>query len=178
MPDQVSDRRPNSNTLASIFGLDPERISPYVLGILIVYAILRNLFQAATKPFWYDELCTFILVRQQRLSTMWSALAHGADGNPPGFYLAERFASALLANENIAFRWLSILGFSCVLVSLFQLIRERRGSVIALFCASTPRSCGATCSSNEHASIKWAARLHGRRRPRQHDVSRSTYRLV
>jgi hypothetical protein len=138
MPGQGSDRAPNSNPSASIFGLDPERISPYVLGILIIYAIIRNLFQAAIKPFWYDELCTFILVHQQRLSTMWSALAHGADGNPPGFYLAERFATALVANENFAFRWLSILGFSCVLVCLFQLIRQRRGNVIALFCASIP----------------------------------------
>ena len=43
MPDQISDRAPNSNPSASIFGLDPERISPYVLGILIVYAIVRNL---------------------------------------------------------------------------------------------------------------------------------------
>jgi len=39
MPDQISDRAPNSNPSASIFGLDPERISPYVLGILIVYLI-------------------------------------------------------------------------------------------------------------------------------------------
>jgi hypothetical protein len=138
MPGQVSDRAPNSNASASIFGLDPERISPYVLGILIVYAIIRNLFQAATKPFWYDELCTFLLVHQQRISVMWGALAHGADGNPLGFYLAERFATALVTNENIAFRWLSILGFSCVLVCLFQLIRKRRGSVIALFCVSIP----------------------------------------
>ncbi len=90
------------------------------------------------KPLWYDEICTFILVRQQRIATIWSALKQGADGQPPAFYLAERFVTPLVANERIAFRLLSILGFQATIVCLFVLIRKKRGSAVALLCASIP----------------------------------------
>ena len=136
MPDQVFNPTPNSSPSSSLFGLDSEKISPYVLAILIAYAAVRNLCQAATRPFWYDEICTFIMVRQQHISTMWSALRDGADGQPPGFYLVERVATALVANENIAFRLLSIFGFSITVLCLFLLVRKRRGSAIALLCAA------------------------------------------
>ena len=115
-----------------------ERITPYLLCIVAVYATVRSFFLAATKPLWFDEFCTFIIVRQSHISGMWSALKHGADGQPPAFYLAERFATEFVANENIGFRWLSILGFSCVLLSLFLLIRKQRGGVVALLCAVIP----------------------------------------
>jgi hypothetical protein len=138
MPVEVSCRAPASTSSVSRFALDVERISPYLLGIFIVYAFVRNLFQAATKALWYDELCTLIIARQERISTIFNALKHGADGQPPAYYLAERFVAAFVGNENIALRLLSILGFSCVLLCLFELIRQRRGNVVALFCASIP----------------------------------------
>ena len=136
MPDRVFNPTPNSSPSSSLFGLDSEKISPYVLAILIAYAAVRNLCQAATRPFWYDEICTFIMVRQQHISTMWSALRNGADGQPPGFYLAERVATALVANESIAFRLLSMFGFSSTVLCLFVFVRKRRGSAIALLCAA------------------------------------------
>ena len=138
MPEEVSCRAPVSISSASPFALDVEKISPYLLAIFIVYAFVRNLFQAATKALWYDELCTLIISRQERISTIFGALRHGADGQPPLYYLAERLVAAFVANENIALRLLSIIGFSCVLFCLFELIRRKRGNVIALFCASIP----------------------------------------
>jgi hypothetical protein len=135
---EVSCPAPASTSSVSRFALDIERISPYFLAVLIAYALLRNLCQAAIKPLWFDEICTVILARQPRISTIYSALKHGADSQPIAFLLAERFVTAFVPSENISFRLLSILGFSCVLLCLFILIRQRSGNLVALFCASIP----------------------------------------
>jgi 4-amino-4-deoxy-L-arabinose transferase-like glycosyltransferase len=118
--------------------LIPKALSFFALAVLIAYAAARSLCQAATKPFWYDELCTFLMVGQQPISRMWEALKHGADGQPPGFYLVERFAVALTTNENIGFRWISIFAFSITVLCLFLLIRRRCGNMVALLCAAIP----------------------------------------
>src|ERR1700730_2676781 len=138
MPEEVSYAIPAPISSAPRFALVVERISPYLLAIFAAYAFVRNLCQAATKALWFDELCTLIIARQERISTIFSALKHGADGQPPAYYLAEPFVAVFVTNENIALRLLSILGFSCVLLCLFELIRQQRGNVIALFCASIP----------------------------------------
>jgi Dolichyl-phosphate-mannose-protein mannosyltransferase len=136
MPDQVTN--PMSERSSALLDLIVERASPFALAILIVYAAIRNLCQSATKPFWYDEICSSIIVKQPRISTMWSALKQGADSQPPGFYLAERLATKLMSNEAIAFRLLSVLAFSVTVICLFLFIRRREGSLIALLCAAVP----------------------------------------
>lgn len=136
--DQVSNPPSHSSSSRPLFGLHSEEISPYLLAVLIAYAAVRNLCQAATRPFWYDEICTFLMVRQEHISTIWKALKDAADGQPPGFYLAERVATALVANESISFRLLSIFGFSITVLCIFLLVRKRRGGAIALLCAAIP----------------------------------------
>ena len=68
---------------------------------------------------------------------LWSARndsqLYGAPSNKgpmsslPDSDVAERFVTPLLANENIAFRLLSIFGFLSTVLCLFVLIRKRRG---------------------------------------------------
>ena len=98
-----------------------EKLAVLGIWILIAYAIVRSLFAAASKPFWYDEVCTLIVARQPSVSAIWRALAQPADGQPPPFYLVERAAAALLHNPQIAFRLPSICGFACTLVCVFIL---------------------------------------------------------
>jgi hypothetical protein len=136
--DVGSGHDPTSSSSTTDFGLHVEKISPYILAILIGYAAVRNLFQAAARPFWFDEICTFFMVRQQHLSTLWKALKDAADVQPPGFYLAERVATAFVANENISFRLLSILGFSTTILCIYLFVRKTRGGAIALLCAAIP----------------------------------------
>jgi hypothetical protein len=138
LPDQDPNHPSISGSSPSPIGWISESVSPYFLAVLLAYAAVRCICQAATKPFWFDEVCTFIMVRQPRISTLWSALKQGADVQPPGFYIAERLATALVANENIGFRLLSILGFLCTVVCLFVLVRKRRGGAVALLCAAVP----------------------------------------
>ena len=113
-----------------------EKLAALGIWILIAYAIVRSLFAAASKPFWYDEVSTIILARQRTISAIWRALAHAADGQPPSFYIVERAAVALVQNPHIAFRLPSIFGFACALLCIFRFVRQRSGGVYALFCAA------------------------------------------
>jgi hypothetical protein len=135
MPTQDSTRPSSSESSPSLFNLYSDKLSTFLLAILLAYAGFTSICRAAARPFWYDEICTFIMLRQQRISYLWRALKQGADVHPPGFYIAERFAIAFAANENIAFRLLSILSFLCTVLCLFILVRKRRGGMISLLCA-------------------------------------------
>lgn len=140
MPNQETSTAPMSADARAPRRWISEALSFFALAILIVYAATRNLCQALTRPLWFDEIDTFILIRLQPMSRMWTALKHGADGQPPGFYLAERFAVAFAANENLAFRWLSMFAFSVTLVCLFLLVRRRAGGAAGVVCAAIPLS--------------------------------------
>jgi len=105
------------------------------LGALVIYVIVRGVVGAATKPFWYDELLTLVIAGQPSLREMWSAVARGFDGMPPGFYLVERAALGFIRNKEIALRLPSILAFPCTLICVFAYVKKRSGEVAACLCA-------------------------------------------
>jgi hypothetical protein len=49
MRDPVSKRAPSANSSLSLFGLDANKTSLFALAILIAYAAIRDLCQAATR---------------------------------------------------------------------------------------------------------------------------------
>lgn len=115
-----------------------EKSALFGLAILILYATFRNVCQALVRPLWYDEICTMLMVQQLHLHRLWQALAHGADGQTFAFYLLESVPAALIRNENLAYRGVSILGFALTLLCLFVAVRTRKGGAIALVCAAIP----------------------------------------
>jgi hypothetical protein len=119
-------------------GIISDTPTQWLLAAVIAYAVVRDLFQAATRPFWYDELCTWIIVKQGSVSAVWRALSHAVDSQPPPYYLIERLASLLTNNEHISFRIPSILGFSCVTFCLYSFVRKKSGGAVALACAMIP----------------------------------------
>jgi hypothetical protein len=42
---------------------DGEKLATLGLAALIAYAAVRNIVCAASRPFWYDELCTVAIAR-------------------------------------------------------------------------------------------------------------------
>jgi uncharacterized membrane protein len=108
------------------------------LVLLCIYAAFRSVLRAASRPFWFDEICTWIVMRQPSASALWGALRNGADGNPPLFYLIEKASSLLIGNQEIALRAPSIAAFICMLVCIFLFVRKRSGNLIALICAALP----------------------------------------
>lgn len=103
---------------------------------MIAYAAVRNFCAAAVRPLWLDEISTLIIVHQHRVSVMWDALKHGADGLPLPYYLLQWPVAGALGE--VSFRVLSILGFSITVACLFLLIRKRNSSTTALLCAAIP----------------------------------------
>jgi hypothetical protein len=136
--DKISERRSTPRSSQSPGGLVSDALATWLLVGVIGYAVVRGLFEAATRPFWYDELCTWVIVRQGSVSAMWRALSHAVDSQPPPYYLIERLSSALTNNELISFRIPSILGFSCVIFCLYSFIRKKSGGTVALACATIP----------------------------------------
>src|SRR5262249_54834177 len=100
------------------------------------YALLRSFVYAAIKPLWFDEVLTFVVSRQGHLSAIQSALKQGVDGNPPFFYLVEHASASIFSNENIGYRFPSILGFTCTLLLLFLFVKTVYGAKTAPACSS------------------------------------------
>ena len=125
-----------STRVTAHYGL--ERWASVGLAILLVYSSVRNLLVSASRPFWFDEIFTWALAHQPSATAIWSALEHGVDSNPPGFYIIERTVSLVVSHQEIALRLPSIIGFCCILACLFVLVKKRSGSTVALCCAALP----------------------------------------
>jgi Dolichyl-phosphate-mannose-protein mannosyltransferase len=108
------------------------------LLLLVVYGVARSVVGAEVKPFWHDEMCTWILANLPKASGIWGALEFSGDGQPPLFYLIERGASRLAANEHLSYRLPSIVGFSFTIVLIFLFVRKRCGNGGAIICAAIP----------------------------------------
>ena len=113
----------------------PKKLIYALMGLLLVYATLRCLVAAATKPFWYDELLTLIISSQGTWKGIMSALRAPLDAQPPLFYVIENFASHLLHNQEIALRLPSILALPCTLVCVFIYAKKQSGEVVAFLCS-------------------------------------------
>lgn len=114
-----------------------ERFGVWSIWILILYTAARNIWAAASRPFWYDELCTVAVARPGSIAEMWRAFQGAKDSNPPLFCLIEHAARVLAGNELVAYRLPSIAAFCCVLWCLFAVMRKRNGSVVAVVCSAS-----------------------------------------
>lgn len=112
-----------------------ERFALYGFIALLTYAIVRSIFQVAWRPFWFDEILTWAVVKQPSIPAIWSFLARAADGQPPMFYIVERFFRHLIPNDQIALRMPSLIAFSGMLVCIFAWVRKYSGGIVALLCA-------------------------------------------
>lgn len=106
--------------------------------LLLLYFLVRNLAAAVIKPFWTDELLTWIVARQPTVSAVFGALTQAVDGQPPTYHLFERFFDKLIPFDHIAFRLPSILAFCLFEWCIFIWLRERYRVGIALICLLIP----------------------------------------
>ncbi len=108
------------------------------LVVMLVCSIATGLYVAAHRPFWFDELCTVAVVRQQGVSRQWQALADAVDGNPPLFHLAEAAVGKLVGTPEIAYRILPLLGCVVMQFGLFAFVRRQAGDLAGLIAALIP----------------------------------------
>jgi len=103
-------------------------------ALMVVYMGVRALITATTRPFWFDEVCTWTIVQQPGISGVWNALRHAADGQPLGFYLVEKIPRLFVAHDEIALRIPTVLAFCAVMLCVFTWIRTACGSIVAWIC--------------------------------------------
>ncbi|MGI8772265.1 MAG: glycosyltransferase family 39 protein [Acidobacteriaceae bacterium] len=94
--------------------------------------------RASRKCFWADELFTVYLCRLPNFSSIWAAVTHGTDFNPPLFYLLTIGAQRLFGEGLIATRLPAIIGFWVFCVCLFVFVRRRAGAVAGAIAATFP----------------------------------------
>jgi hypothetical protein len=94
--------------------------------------------RASRKCFWADELFTVYLCRLPSFRSTWAAVSHGADFNPPLFYLLTRGVQRLFGEGLIATRLPEILGVWIFGVCLYLFVSRRLGRIPGLIAALLP----------------------------------------
>jgi len=86
---------------------------------------------AAIKPFWFDELITFNIARQQSPAATWQLLLHGADPNPPLSHLLTALSMRMLGSSEIAVRLPAICAGAVTIFCIYQFLIRRLPAVFA-----------------------------------------------
>jgi hypothetical protein len=103
-----------------------------LLGLFIIYSVVRSLVAAHTKFFWYDEVITWAVSAQGTWHKIAIALTHSSDSHPPLFYVIEHLAFQILPNQEVALRLPSIFAFPCTLVCVFVYVKRYSGEFLGL----------------------------------------------
>ena len=114
----------------------------------------RTMLRASGKPFWYDEICTLYIVRLPTFADSWAAVMHGADYNPPLFYIIHRAFRALFGESQLALRLPEIFSFWIFCLCLFRFVSKRAGLAAGWIAMALPMLTGAYYYATE-------ARPHG-----------------
>jgi len=119
-----------------------------LLGFSVFYFV-DVCIRASQKYFWYDELFTVYLSRLPDFQSLWNALRHGADFNPPLLYLLTRISQAIFGAGLIGTRVPEIIGFWVMCLCLFQFVNRRVGRLGGSIAMALPMLTGAFYYSYE-----------------------------
>lgn len=99
--------------------------------------------RASQKYFWYDELFTVYLSRLPNFRSLWDALRHGADFNPPLVYLLTKISQAIFGTGLISTRLPEIVGFWVMCICLYEFVKRRAGRLPGSVAMMLPMLTGA-----------------------------------
>lgn len=122
--------------IESIRLFDLKTVSGVVLLSIVYFADV--MWRSSRKPFWFDELFTVYLCRLPSMKSTWTAVQHGADFNPPLFYLFTRISEKLFGEGPIATRLPEMLGVWLFCFCLFVFVGRRLGRLPGLIAAAFP----------------------------------------
>jgi Dolichyl-phosphate-mannose-protein mannosyltransferase len=109
--------------------------------VVICFSLLYfadTILRASGKYFWFDELCTYYVNRLPDLHSVWQAILHAADYNPPLFHILTRVANAPFGDGLIATRMPAMIGFWVLCLSLFAMVRKRSGTTAGVVAMLLP----------------------------------------
>jgi hypothetical protein len=117
-----------------------ERHSRLAAFALLAFVFLCALAQASGKPFWYDELCTYLSAALPGWSGVWNFYATGVDIPSP---LPSLIAHAMLhfsSNPELVARLPFMLAFCVMCLCMFVFMRRRYPAGYALTVLLAPVS--------------------------------------
>jgi uncharacterized membrane protein len=101
-----------------------EFLSLVTAALLAAFYLATSIYIGSQRVFWFDELFTIHIARLADLKTMWTALSHGADSQPPFYYMLVRFFGLLFGSSEAAARLPSALGMTAGLLVIFDCVRR------------------------------------------------------
>ena len=116
-------------------------LSCVAAAILAVFYFATSVYIASQRVFWFDELCTIHVARLPHIQTIWAALGHAFDSQPPFYYMLVRLFGALFGDSEVAARLPSALGLAIGLLLIFDCARRLTDGWHGLIALSV-----ATCS--------------------------------
>jgi 4-amino-4-deoxy-L-arabinose transferase-like glycosyltransferase len=107
-----------------------------VAVILAAFYFATSLYIASHRLFWIDELFTVHIARLPHWATIWQALAHGVDSQPPPYYMVVRMSDKLLGPRELAARLPSALAMAAGLLITFDCARRQTAGLYGLIALS------------------------------------------
>ena len=98
--------------------------SVVIAALLAAFYLATTLYIASHRLFWYDELFTIHVARLSNWGTIWTALAHAIDSQPPIYYLVVRMFDRLVRHSEVAIRLPSALAMVAGLLLTFDCARR------------------------------------------------------
>ena len=105
--------------------------------ISVIYFV-DILIRSSHKLYWADELFTMYLCQLPTLHDTWRAVLHGADFNPPLFYVLTRTSQAIFGHGLIATRLPATVGVWVCCVCLFVFVSRRVGVIAGFIAGAFP----------------------------------------
>jgi 4-amino-4-deoxy-L-arabinose transferase-like glycosyltransferase len=102
-----------------------------VLATQVVMYFAAAFALASIKPFWFDELITLNIARQQSFHAIWQLLLRAADPNPPLSHLLTSWCMRLFGNGEIAVRIPAIAAGAVTLLCIYVFLVRRIPPIFA-----------------------------------------------
>jgi len=90
---------------------------------------IATCYRASRKLFWFDEIFTVYLSNLPDLKSLWRALTHGVDFNPPLLYIFTRISEGLLGQGHLGARFPEICGFWVFCLCMFRFVSFRTNAL-------------------------------------------------
>ena len=134
-----------------------------LVAILLVYTTAASVWEAAHRPFWFDEVFTAILTEKPSFTQVMSALGEAADTSGPGYYVVQRAIRGVVSDPHVAYRLPSIVATSLVGVTLFLFARRdlgtTAGALAVLFVLASQLYHGYSVEARVYALVAFGVAL-------------------
>jgi hypothetical protein len=114
------------------------RAWPVILLALITCAMWTAVSAARAKPFWHDEIYTILVSDLGSAATIWAAHRDAVDLQPPLTTFVTRAVRACAGTGPVTMRLPAMVGFCTMICVVFELVRIRAGTTLALAAALVP----------------------------------------